>query len=465
MVLCFIFRSTLHLGKLSGSSVAGVAPAVKSLEHTAGLTFHSSSPPKSTKQVYIPRTQPTDNPVPQNLSNPSLTNTRDETIATLTSASPMSLQAYLSSCDTKSQREECDAVAFVPTSNSCVLGQRTYAAGLGHQMFEVLMWLRYAQLENSSHIFESFGPIISSEHGDSYEWVNSFFGLVHAVQGMRSIVVDDVNSKLPTTQRCNDVKRPNWLRCGATVSSDAYIHGLSCFESLQMTKLLASYSPCLRQSALCFGDWVKQARALPFNSTVVNIAWHIRVGDKALYEASSMYFRWILCCTSRFGRHTALVIYCTSNIQHHTSHVTHHTSHLTFQNSHLTPHEREVLGYMVPFLRERRSKHFLIGGRGWDNLSPQYVFRFESMFAELGLTSTCQVAAAFLTVQESLLYMMAADVVVSTSSSFTDIVALVSAFPVMINPPPKHGFSSNSIEYTDLSPYCSFVIYSMQILS
>ncbi len=100
----------------------------------------------------------------------------------------------------------------------------------------------------------------------------------------------------------------------------------------------------------------------------------------------------------------------------------------------------------MPLLRERRSKHFLIGGRGWDVLYPQYVSRFESILAELGLVSTNQVAAVFLTVKESMLYMMAADVVVSTSSSFTDIVALFSAFPVMINPPPKHGFSSSSIE-------------------
>ncbi len=53
----------------------------------------------------------------------------------------------------------------------------------------------------------------------------------------------------------------------------------------------------------------------------------------------------------------------------------------------------------------------------------------------------------FLTVQESLLHMMAADVVVSTSSSFTDVVALFSAFPVVISPPPKHGQSDNMLEY------------------
>jgi len=102
---------------------------------------------------------------------------------------------------------------------------------------------------------------------------------------------------------------------------------------------------------------------------------------------------------------------------------------------------------MTPFLRNRRSKHFLIGGVGWDKRFPEFISRFESMFAEFGLASTCQVAAKFLTVQESLLHMMVADVVVSTSSSFTDVVALFSAFPIVISPTPKHGISSNLLEY------------------
>jgi hypothetical protein len=42
---------------------------------------------------------------------------------------------------------------------------------------------------------------------------------------------------------------------------------------------------------------------------------------------------------------------------------------------------------------------------------------------------------------------MAADVSVSTSSSFTDIAALFSSFPVFINPPPKHGAADNMLEY------------------
>jgi hypothetical protein len=42
---------------------------------------------------------------------------------------------------------------------------------------------------------------------------------------------------------------------------------------------------------------------------------------------------------------------------------------------------------------------------------------------------------------------MSADITVSTSSSFSDIAALFSSFPVYISPPPKHGIGENMLEY------------------
>jgi len=285
-VLLFIYHEAFYLGKEADIAFANVAHA--------------------------PRTQPPHIPaynVPTLFATGA---TRDRIVPTLASgnfaatSSPAStsLRAYLSSCNATLQREECSAVAVISGSKSCVLGERTYVAGLGHQMSEVLMWLRHAHLENSSHIFELFGPIVAKEHGDSYEWVNSFFGLVHAVHSMHGIIVNDVNTNLPTSQ-CDDVKRPEFKRCGAAISADSDV---DCFVSSRMTKLFASYAPCLRQSALCFGDWVMQSRALPFDSAVVNVAWHIRVGDKTLYEASSSYYREDLTCTTHAMLHTSHAI-------------------------------------------------------------------------------------------------------------------------------------------------------------
>jgi hypothetical protein len=235
---------------------------------------------------------------------------RYEIISAWTSSLTISLRSYLSSCNAALLREQCDIVALSSGSKSCVMGVRSYAAGLGHQMSEVLMWLRYAHLENTSHVFELFGPVVAAEHGDSYEWANSFFGLIHAVRSMRSSVVNDVNINLSTTHQCDDVNRPGWLRCGRA-SSGTDSEAVSCFKSPRMVKLFATYAPCLRQSALCFGDWVSQAQALPFDPAVVNVVWHIRAGDTTPYEASSRYFREVLTCTSHLthqniARHSLL---------------------------------------------------------------------------------------------------------------------------------------------------------------
>jgi hypothetical protein len=302
------------------------------------------------------------------------------------------LRAHLLSCNKTLQREECDAVALKSGSRSCVLGRRSYSAGLGHQMSEVLMWFRYAHLENASHLHELFGPTVTEEHGHSYEWANTFFGLDRAVHSMRGIAVDSID-KTNLTQHCDDIKRPAWGKCG-TAASDG-----SCFESPRMMKLFASYAPCLRQSALCFGDWVTQAQDVPFDSAAVNVAWHIRVGSGGYYYTTSSNF---------YG---------------------------------------EVLGFMAPFLRSRKTIHYLIGGSGWERENSDYVSHFQSIVSNMGLSTLWKVVPLFLSVKDSLLYMMSADILVSSSSSFTNIAALFSAFPVVINPPPKHGISANMFEY------------------
>ena len=318
-----------------------------------------------------------------------------------------SLLAHLSSCNATLQRYDCEAVAFNGSSNSCVLGGRSQDAGFGHQMSEVLMWLRYAHLEHSSFVFEPFSAVVSNEHGVSYEFSNSFFGLVGAVQSMHGIVVSDFNADLKR-HHCDDVKRPGWLDCGVSGSS------INCWVSPRMTKLFASYAPCLRQSALCFGDWVSQARALPLDPAVVNVAWHIRVGSGGYYYTTSSSFY------------------------------------------------REVLGFMAPFLRGRKCVHHLIGGAGWDRENGEYVTHIGSIISDLGLSAVSQVSPLFLSVKDSFLYLMSADVAISTSSSFSDIAALFSSFPVFISPPPKHGMADNWFEFLPDAVYVDGWLYKQK---
>ena len=297
------------------------------------------------------------------------------------------LRAYLSSCNATLQRAECEAVAMVYSSTTCVLGKRSVMAGLGHQLTEDLFWLRYARLEQASLLFEPLGAVVSN-HRASYEFSNSFFGLKEAVESMHGVVVAGADTNT-SGLNCTRVVRPGYTDCDAVCACD-------CFFATRMRKLFAEYAPCLRQTSLCYGDWVSQALNLPFNPELVNVAWHIRVGDLHLYEAASNFYS-------------------------------------------------EVLGFMAPFLRGRKSVHFLIGGNGWDMEHGAYVVRLRSIISDLGLDGASTVEPVFLSVKDSLLYLMSADITVSTSSSFSDIASLFSAFPVAINPPPKMVLSFNSL--------------------
>jgi hypothetical protein len=189
---------------------------------------------------------------------------------------------------------------------------------------------------------------------------------------------------------------------------------INCWVSPRMTKLFASYAPCLRQSALCFGDWVSQARALPLDPAVVNVAWHIRVGSGGYYYTTSSSFY------------------------------------------------REVLGFMAPFLRGRKCVHHLIGGAGWDRENGEYVAHIGSIISDLGLSAVSQVSPLFLSVKDSFLYLMSADVAISTSSSFSDIAALFSSFPVFISPPPKHGTADNWFEFLPDAVYVDGSLYKQK---
>jgi hypothetical protein len=299
------------------------------------------------------------------------------------------LLAYLSSCNATLQRAECEAVAMTNSSATCVLGKRSVDAGLGHQITEVLFWLRYARLEQAALLFEPLGAVVSN-HKASYEFSNSFFGLKEAMESMHGVIVAGSDTNTSRLQ-CARVVRPGYTDCDAVCSCD-------CFFAARMSKLFAEYAPCLRQTSLCYGDWVSQARSLPFNPEVVNVAWHIRVGDLHLYEAASNFYS-------------------------------------------------EVLGFMAPFLRGRKSVHYLIGGNGWDREHGVYVVRLRSIISDLGLAGASTVEPVFLSAKDSLLYLMSADITVSTSSSFSDIASLFSAFPVAINPPPKHGVFNSLLEY------------------
>jgi hypothetical protein len=200
-------------------------------------------------------------------------------------------------------------------------------------------------------------------------------------------------------QSCEGFVRLGFGQCDDKLQVDLEAKAkYSCFTSRVMHSLYANFAPCLRLGLLCHGKWVEQARTVPFDPAVVNVVWQIQIGDIVLCDTSSPFYR-------------------------------------------------NVIGYMAPFLHDSKSVHFLVGGPGWEAVNSNCVAHFHHFISDSGMSASCLVKPLFLTVRDSLVHMMTAGILVSTSSSFPDIASMFSGFPVIISPPPKHGFSSNLVKY------------------
>jgi hypothetical protein len=268
----------------------------------------------------------------------------------------VSLLDFLTSCNASVMNQACSDMQFKRNMKytsadrqPCLWGSRSYKTGLGHQMTEIIMYARMSRIYALPHIFEKFSDAVSI-HSSSYEWANEYFGLEKTF--------DVLGSSISAGRSKQVEKQASILGCREFVSVDsAHCDDLTekhsnsdasandCFKSPLMHMLFANFSPCLRESSLCHGDWVAQARAVEYDPSVVNIAWHIRVGDATLYEASSSYYREILIASdaSHVAWHTSAEIKThKSHVTRHTSHITRHTSHVTRHTSHVTRHTSHV---------------------------------------------------------------------------------------------------------------------------
>jgi hypothetical protein len=210
-----------------------------------------------------------------------------------------SLGPFLNSCNLSLVEDACSLLHFQPIKidsvsrrNGCIRGRLENSAGLGHQMTEVLFYAHLANIYLLPHVFEPFSTM-NSAHLSSYDWAVEFFGLESTFRylGSNFAVSETMNQ---TLRLCGHFLRLNSEQC-----DDSMILGIdeltkssgNCFKSPLMYKLFANFAPCLRQSSLCYGTWVAQARSVQYDPSVVNVAWHIRAGDINHYNSSSSYFR------------------------------------------------------------------------------------------------------------------------------------------------------------------------------
>jgi hypothetical protein len=215
------------------------------------------------------------------------------------SFSTASLADFISSCNLSAMHISCADVIFQSNMDShhrsyqpCLWGRRSYKTGLGHQLTEVIMYSRLAHIYSLPHVFEKFSDDVSI-HSSSYEWANAFFGLEANFVNLRSTVSTGHKSQENNEKKCREYLSVDSANCDELTAfrlkQDS--PGNDCFRSPLMHMLFATFAPCFRQSSLCHGSWVAEAKSVQYDPAVVNVAWHIRVGDKDLYNSSSSYYR------------------------------------------------------------------------------------------------------------------------------------------------------------------------------
>jgi hypothetical protein len=275
---------------------------------------------------------------------------------------------------------------FLKTKPNCkryLKPKRFTRAGLGHQLSEMVFFMRLARIRNIAYIYEDFSYSPIGTHGESYVWIDEFLGLKKGL----SQFTDTFDQFAINLKYDNSIMRPK-SDCNLTfiVNYKSCPHG-NCFHDIDMAHVFDEYSPCLRHIADRFGNW-KTPWRLPQDS--INVVWHIRVGDVQPVSATSSFF---------------------SNI------------HSTLSS----------------YLNGLPIRHFVLAG-GWNDVGPGLSAAppdYQRSLTYLLHNVTFPLSDTFIALQ----YMMQSDILVSSASSLPSVAGLFSSHTLILNHPPKHGFT------------------------
>ncbi len=137
--------------------------------------------------------------------------------ATANSHASHSLDTFLSSCNISLTMEVCSALSFQRNEvdgagdrKPCLWGKRSTFSTLLRQLEQALIFARLAHFYDLPHIFEEFSSQGSEERGASFEWVDSFFGLLTMFRSLKST---DASDRDATAGHCNHIVRPSSNLC------------------------------------------------------------------------------------------------------------------------------------------------------------------------------------------------------------------------------------------------------------
>jgi hypothetical protein len=322
-----------------------------------------------------------------------------------------SLSSYLSSCNPSLEKEACSHLSFQRNAVDgskcgayCVSGTRNASRFLLHQVEEMLIFARLANVHKMPFVFKNWSAYAYPNIGESFEWMNNFFQL--------EIMFRNLNSTIASGQEggqsgpCCNAPLPNVESCDvATILEQADEFSTSdCFKCPTIKQLHSDFAPCLRQHALCHGRWVSEALEVPFKSSGVNLVWYITAGSSCKnFDTCSLH--------------------------------------------------NAVLDYIAPFLRGRKCYMYVIGDVDGETQN-RCASHIQFLVSSIGLSELCVVTHLPLSVKESLLYMMTADVVISLSRSLANVASLFSSFPVFITFRPQ-----NRIFFENMFHFLPDVVY------
>ncbi|EEH50923.1 uncharacterized protein MICPUCDRAFT_54854 [Micromonas pusilla CCMP1545] len=280
--------------------------------------------------------------------------------------------------------------------------QRAKEGGVGHQLSELVFGLQLASLYNASLKMKPFDDIKSKDSGDSYRFLNNMLGLNrlwvnddYDTSNLRSTLISKPEH-IPS--ECGVIFESRWNESYGECPGGLNGEAINCFLSPVHRLAFSKFAPCLQDVAKS-GTWLKN-KPIGLATNSLNVVWHVRLGDLTnqsveLHRPGDEYYE-------------------------------------------------NIASLMAPtFNAAVGVKHFIIGT--WWMLSESHRDEYKKMFR--GIIE--KPIFLDISVEETFLYFMHADILIGSGSSFVSVAPLFSSTVVPVNVVPKHGWNHFAEYYLD----------------
>tara|TARA_Y100001954_G_C15799953_1_gene599536 strand:- start:1340 stop:2578 length:1239 start_codon:yes stop_codon:yes gene_type:complete len=258
---------------------------------------------------------------------------------------------------------------------------RTQEAGIGHQISEVVFSLLLAKQSGCALHFRHFENVTSNHAKHGYSFVESLLGF----RAFKELPIDTL--KL-TPVYVNDTTN---VGCGVFVTGRyEKCPGSDCFSSPVSALAFSHFMVCLRAIALQHGTWLQLPPKFSLNSqTPFNVVWHVRVGDIELHPIGDSFYA-------------------------------------------------NILAGLQPLLEDFYVVKFHFIGE-WEKVTGGVKLNYSEYFEKL--IPKYEIELVDLGAEQTMLYMMHADVLIGSGSSLPLVAALFSTKALYVNVQPKHGWN------------------------